>query len=127
MNEIFYDEEALKRKRTEKEEEKVSRRKKGTKKCYTWCVKYANHNNLQTQINFPFFTSTRAAIKMLRRIFFISKKITFLVFFYDKIKVYPEKKEKVERERERKTSCSRLLVDNIINDYNIEMIDIPTI
>jgi len=35
MNEIFYDEEALKRKRKGKEEEKVSRRKKGTKKCYT--------------------------------------------------------------------------------------------
>ena len=27
----------------------------------------------------------------------------------------------------KKTSCSRLAVDNIINDYNIEMIDIPTI
>lgn len=72
-----------------------------------------------------------------RQEIFHIKKNSRLHFYDIKIKVYVKKKRKSERkekrteneenEEERRKHLGRRLVDNIINDYNIEMIDIPTI
>lgn len=54
------------------------------------------------------------------------------LFFYDiKIKVYvvlrKRRRKKNTKSGEEEKHLGRRLVDNVINDYNIEMIDIPTI